>query len=128
MSRTRTPKYVVEVQGFGTMAWKGRVPTVEGLQKFVMEQVVSTMPGFCNEHIGLAHGISIPGYAEVYLNGEQNAAWPKPLVAWRAPMFMVLPDPKDYPNVAKADWLKEDQRTYSRRSVAMEQAYERSLK
>jgi hypothetical protein len=102
MSRTRTPKYVVEVQGFGVMAWKGRIPTVEGLQKFVMEMVVSTMPGFCNEHIGAKHGLTIPGHAEVYLNGEQNAMWPKPLVAWKAPMFMTLPNPADFPNVAKA--------------------------
>jgi hypothetical protein len=83
------------------MAWKGRVPTVEGLQKFVMEMVVSTMPGFCNEHIGNKHGLTIPGHAEIYYNGAQNALWPTPLVAWRAPMFMVLPNPNDFPKVAK---------------------------
>ena len=102
MSRTHTPKYVIDVQGFGTMAWKGRVPTVEDLQKFVMGLVVSTMLGFCNEHIGKAHGISIPGYAEIYRNGEHTADWPMPLVQWHAPKFMIMPDPKDFPNVAKA--------------------------
>jgi hypothetical protein len=102
MSRSYTSKYVIEIQGFGTRAWKGPIPTVDDLQKVVMEMVVSTMPGFCNEKIGKKHGLLIPGYAEIYLNGTQDALLPEPVVAWRASAFMVMPDPKDFPNVAKA--------------------------
>lgn len=96
MSRTITPKYTVQMQGMTVAAWHGRLPNVSQLEKFVMEYVVSTMPGFCNEHIGLAHGISIPSFAQIRRNGGE---WI--LVEWCAPMFMVLPDPANYPNVAK---------------------------
>lgn len=102
MGKTITPKHVVQMNGTGCLGhiwrWKGRSPTIARLQRFVMEYVVSTMPGFCNEHIGRTHGITIPSYACVRVNCQGGAV----LVEWKAPMFMLLPDPQDFPQVAKA--------------------------
>lgn len=98
MGKTITPTNVIEIDGCTPFAWRGRVPTKEKLEKFVMEYVVSTMPGFINERIGEIEGIRIPGYARVRRNVPGSPA----LVEWRAPLFILLPDPKDYPNVAKS--------------------------
>ena len=80
------------------MAWKGRIPSVKALEKYVMEFVVSTMKGMCNEHIGLAYGVEIPSRVVV----RRNNAYGEVMTEWTAPAFMVLPDPADYPNVAKS--------------------------
>lgn len=102
MGKTITPKYALYMTGTSyymtPSAWKGRVPSPEKLEQEVMGYVVSTMPGFANEHIGEKFGIQIPSYACV----KQNKPGGLILVEWRAPMFQVLPDPKDYPKVAKS--------------------------
>ena len=102
MGRTTTPKYVVEMSGFHRLhdfqsAWHGRAPSVAKLEQYVMEYVVSTMPGFCNERIGQAYGINMPSRAIVR---ENKPVW-RILAEWKAPAFMVLPDPADYPKVAR---------------------------
>lgn len=73
--------------------WVGRIPTVARLERFVMEYVISTMPGYANEHIGQAFGIQVPMYACVRENGGPV------LVEWRAPLFIVLPNPADFPDL-----------------------------
>jgi hypothetical protein len=103
MGRTVTPKYVVELGGFLRLnpfqsAWKGRVPSIAQLERHVMAYVVSTYAGYCNERTGQAYGVTIPSYAVVRENKPQGRA----LVEWRAPMFQVLPNAADYPDVAKA--------------------------
>jgi len=95
--RSTTPKYVLQMPGMTDSAWSGRLPTESQLERRVMEYVVSTMPGFANEHIGRAHGISIPSYARVRVNKPNGPV----MAEWRAPSFMVLPDPRDYPRVAR---------------------------
>jgi hypothetical protein len=107
MGRTYTPKYAVDLGGIGTltMAWHGRLPTVQELEQYVMEYVVSTYPGFCNEHIGRASNIRIPTFARVYRNQKRTSVYlsvSEILVEWLCPQFMILPKPKDYPKVAKA--------------------------
>lgn len=102
MGKTITPKYTLHMtfQGYydTPSAWKGRVPSPARLKQVVMEHVVSTLPGYVNEHIGEKFGIQIPSYACV----KENWAGGRVLVEWKAPMFQVLPDPKDYPKVAKS--------------------------
>ena len=106
MGRITTPKYILRMSGFRNSthtpsAWKGKLPTVQQLEQIVMEYVVSTMPGYCNEHIGKAYGIEIPSRATVCRN-VQLADESQAMVEWKAPAFLTLPDPKDYPNVAKS--------------------------
>jgi hypothetical protein len=100
MGRTITPKYVLEMGGFTNhattpSAWKGRIPTVAELQRLVMAEVVSTMPGFINETIGLTYGIQIPSFARI----RENVPGGRVMVEWKAAMFTVLPDAADYPEV-----------------------------
>ena len=97
MSKSTTPKYVLEMSGFTSSAWKGRVPTVAKLEHEVMAFVVSTYPGFCNAHISKHCGIKIPARAVVRMNDHVGRI----LVEWNAPMFMALPDAKDFPKVAR---------------------------
>ena len=103
MGNITTPRYRLEVGGYINCtempsAWKGRLPTVAALERHVMAGVVSTMPGFVNEHSGKVYGIQIPSYARV----RENKRGGRVMVEWKAPMFTVLPDPADYPEVAKA--------------------------
>jgi len=102
MGRTNTPKYVLDMTGFinhgrTPTVWKGRIPTVAQLERVVMAECVSTMPGFVNQHIGNAFGIQFASYACVRENKRDG----KVLVEWKATMFQVFPEPKDYPEVAK---------------------------
>jgi len=105
MGRSTTPKYAVQMtghHGYGTtpFGWKGRLPKVADLEKFVMAMVVSTYPGFVNEHIGNQFGISMPSKAIIRENVSGGRG--RIMVEWNAPTFMVLPDAADYPAVAKA--------------------------
>lgn len=101
MGRTITPKYVLEFSGGNyrqtPSVWKGRIPNEKKLEQIVMEYVVSTYSGFCNEEIGQKFGISIPSRAVIRENKPNGSV----LVEWRAPMFLALPEAKDFPRVAK---------------------------
>lgn len=102
MSKTKTPKYVMKMSGFigftqTASAWKGRIPSVERLEREVMAYVVSTYQGFANEHLGATHGVQIPSRAIICENVPNGRV----LVEWKAPMFMELPKSWDYPEVAK---------------------------
>jgi hypothetical protein len=96
------PKYVLEMTGLNYLqtpsCWKGRVPSVAKLEREVMAFVVSTYEGYANEHIGKYYGIQIPARAVVRENKGFGA---KIIVEWKAPMFMVLPNAEDYPEVKK---------------------------
>jgi len=107
MGKSLTPKYVLQMEGSTDMCWDTKwakanlgsiLPTVKQLEEFVMAYVVSTYPGYVNEHLGQAFGITIPSYARIKMNGELWNA----IIEWRAPNFMVLPDAADYPNVARS--------------------------
>ena len=102
MSKTKIPKYVCEMHGLHGLPvqysiWRGKLPSPAKLQRHVMCYVVSTMSGYANEHIGNRYGISIPTYACIRENIPSGEA----KVEWRAPAFLVLPDPKDYPEVQR---------------------------
>jgi hypothetical protein len=103
MGRIVTSKYVLVMKGFAgcgvtDSCWSGRVPTLAKLERHVMAYVVSTMPGFANEPIGYKYGISTPSYACI----RENRAGGRVMVEWKAPMFLVLPEPANYPEVARA--------------------------
>ena len=107
MGKSITPKYVLQMEGSTDMCWDAKwakanlgsiLPTVKQLEEFVMAYVVSTYPGFINEHIGRAFGITVPSYARIKMNGELYGS----IIEWRAPAFLVMPNAEDYPNVAKA--------------------------
>ena len=103
MGRSYTTKYALEMTGFVGMAatpqcWKGKLPTVAQLEKLTMEYVVSTMPGYVNEDVGKAFGIQIPSLVRIVLNDGSR----RTMVEWRAPKFLALPNPANYPAVAKA--------------------------
>jgi len=101
MSKSITPKYVLEMSGTSyhqtPSAWKGRVPTRSGLERYVMAFVVSTYKGYCNEQIGETFGIEIPSRAVV----RENFHGGRILIEWKAPMFQVLPNAADFPEVGK---------------------------
>ncbi|CAM6053498.1 unnamed protein product [Sphagnum tenellum] len=109
MGRIITSKYVMQMQGFNyyitPSAYHGKVPSAKKFERMVMGYVVSTMPGFVNEDIGKRYGISIPSYACI----RENRLGGLVKVEYLAPMFQVLPDPKDYPEIARVDWVKNDQ-------------------
>ena len=112
MGRAIATKYVLEMGGFVNHAatpssWKGRIPTVSQLQRLVLAEVVSTMPGFVNEHIGYRFGIQIPSFARI----RRNVPGGEIMVEWKAAMFQSLPDPNDYPEVeTQANfWFSERQ-------------------
>jgi hypothetical protein len=84
-------------------AWKGRIPTVAALERHVMAGVVPNMPGFAKRNIGRPFGIQIPSYARI----RENKSGDRVMAEWKAPMFQVLPDPDDCPEVARAFAAKE---------------------
>jgi len=102
MGQVITPKYAIEFFGFQgfrqTPMGQRRRLTVAQLEQMVMEQVVSTYPGFVNEHLGKAYGIQIP--SRVVL--RENKAGGRVISEWKAPTFMVLPEAANYPKVAKS--------------------------
>ena len=108
MSKSTTSKYALDMQGMTSTCWDAKwaktkygkvLPTVAQLESFVMEYVVSTYPGYVNDHIGKAYGLKIPSFARIRMNGGNEVK-----VEWKAPMFMVLPNAADYPAVAKVNF------------------------
>jgi hypothetical protein len=103
MGRSRTCKYKVEeIYGRGA----GRAPAVYGadklpkdIERHVMCHVVSTMPGFINEEVGYRFGITIPALVRFTAQTGNRAG--EVVREWKCPSFMVLPDPANYPEVAK---------------------------
>ena len=77
--------------------------TQEEFERWIMAGVVSTYPGYVNEHIGFAFGIKIPSRVTIRVNHVSGAT----IMDWKAPMFQVLPDAADYPNVAKTTHTTE---------------------
>lgn len=109
MGRVRTSKYALKMRfvrpvegGFQVVetseCWKGPLPTLKKLEHHVMSYVVSTMTGFANEHIGEQYGIQIPSVAAIIRNDGSGER----VLVWKAPLFQVLPEAKDYPAVAKS--------------------------
>lgn len=77
--------------------------TVEQFERWVMAGVVSTYPGYINKHIGFAFGIKTPSRVTIRVNHVTGET----IMDWKAPMFQVLPDAADYPNVAKTTHTTE---------------------
>jgi len=104
MGRSRVCKYRVDmIFGRGTRmapATFGANELPKDIERHVMAGVVATMPGFINEQIGAAFGITIP--ARVTFTAQTGAKAGKVVREWTCPPFMVLPDANDYPEVAKA--------------------------
>ena len=88
--------------------WKGRIPTVAQLERFVMAGVVATMPGYHNEPIGYRYGVQVPSYARI----RENKPGGRVMVEWKAPTFMCLPNPADFPEVCSMDKFWADTETY----------------
>ena len=117
MSKTKIPKYSLEIGGFVNCAatpsaWHGKIPTVAAFERYVMEGVVMTMPGFINEQIGYTFGIQIPSYARI----RRNVPGGKVMVEWKAPMFTVLPDPKDFPELMTMEKFWADEKEHLERT------------
>jgi hypothetical protein len=90
MGRSRTSKYAIEMDGVTSSCWfvneKGR-PTEENLAEYVSAYVESLKVGGCNYHVSKALGfMPIPNWARIVLNDGSR----KPVVEWKAPMFMVI--------------------------------------
>jgi hypothetical protein len=103
MGRSRTCKYKVEeIYGRGTNlapAVYGADKLPKDIERHVMCNVVSTMPGFINEAVGYQFGITIP--ALVRYTAQLGPKAGEVVREWKCPAFMVLPDPANYPEVAK---------------------------
>ena len=125
MGKHTTPRYSLEIGGFlnhavTASAWQGKIPTIAALERYVMAGVVMTMPGFINETIGYTFGIQIPSYARI----RQNKPGGRVMVEWKAPMFMALPDPKDFPELMTMDKFWADAKEHLERT-GQDGAYDR---
>lgn len=101
MGHTKTCKYSVKEYTRPGMApvQYGMEKLPKDMERFVMGGVVATMPGFINEHIGVAFGITIP--ARVTITAQLGPKAGQVVREWKCPAFMVLPNPADYPEIAK---------------------------
>ncbi len=101
MGRSKTPKYVVVMEGTGVnstpIAWhvgvtEGNVPgygkpTDANLAKYIAKYVESLKPGGANQHLMQAYGTKvIPNSARIVTNDGARTV----VATWKAPKFMLI--------------------------------------
>lgn len=101
MGRSKVCKYKVEeFHGrFTTPVVYGVDVLPKDINRHVACMVVATMPGYINESIGYDDGIKFPNLVRYTAQTGANAG--NVVMTWKMPSFLLLPDPNDYPEVAK---------------------------